>query len=914
MKKQCSIWAIAFCLLPLEAQPLHLTCDYSSNPLAVNGAEPQLGWRLAEGMQQAYELEAFDAQGTAVWQTGRVESTQSQHIVWRGTSLLPGREYTWRVRVWTGDEFPSDWSAVARFVTAPANEWLDAQWIGAITRADSRLPEGRGYEGNTVNRNQEMKAAWANTDTLSRQSLLLRKEFRVGRKLTRALVYVSGLGHYELSVNGQKVGQSEFAPLWSDYDKTVYANVYDVTDLLSRRNALGVLLGNGFYNVQGGRYRKLLVSFGPPTLFLKLHLDYADGTSEDIRSDASWKYSLSPIVFNDIYGGEDYDARREQPGWNLPGFDEGNWRPVVLQEAPLGQLCLQTAPPVTIGEEYAPRAQWQRLQPADRKQRIEQDVNVTVLDMGQNLAGFPAIRVRGRRGATLRLTVGESLSADSLVNQSQSGRPHYYEYTLKGDARRPDAAGETEQWHPRFSYYGFRYIQIQGAVLEGQPNPDGLPIVEDIRSCFVFNSAPIVGRFESSNEIFNGVHRLIQMAVRSNMQAVFTDCPHREKLGWLEQMQLNGEGLLYNYDFTTFWPKIVQDMADAQLEDGMVPTTAPNYTRFGGFWQNSPEWGSSAVILPFMYYQRYGDDRLIRRFYPMMQAYVDFLENTSDHHITTVGLGDWYDFGKERCGFAQNTPVPLVGTAHHYQNIRYAERAASMLGLPADSARYAALADEVNRAFHERYFREDSCLYGTGSQCSYALPLYLNMVAPEHRDSAMAHLLADIRAHGMRLSTGEVGNRYMFELLADEGYDDVMYAMHNHQEVPGYGFQLKYGATTLTEQWDPRQGASWNHFMLGAIDEWFFRSLGGIRMDTERPGGQHLVIRPSVVGDLNAVDCATETLYGTVSVSWQKTADGSFRMTVSLPGNSSATVCLPDGSEPVEMTAGEQTFETRLGL
>ncbi len=890
----------------------NLTCEYQTEPLSVSERHPYLGWQMEGIMQSAYWLEVYDADRIPLYRSGRVENVESQRIALSDVALQPGSDYYWRVRVADAEGHKGKWSQMAHFRTAPSEEWLDACWIGAITRSDSRLPEGRRYEGNTVNRNQQMKQAWANTDTLSRKSIVLRKDFETKGRVRSAYAYICGLGHYELTLNGRKVGGAEFAPLWSDYDKTLYYNVYDVTSMLKQRNAVGVLLGNGMFNVQGGRYRKLLVSFGPPTLWMKLHIDYEDGSWEDIVSDGTWKYDLSPIVFNDIYGGEDYDARREQPKWNTYGFDASSWRNVIVQESPKGSLRPQNTSGVAIWKRYDVKDMWTGVQKADRKQNIFNDKPVVILDMGQNLSGFPYIEVRGRRGDVVRLTPSESLGKDSLVNQSNSGRPHYYEYTLKGSRKQPGKPGKTEIWQPRFSYYGFRYIQVQGAVLKGQPNPDNLPVIEKIQSCFVSNSLPTTGSFESSNRIFNDTHRLIQMAVRSNMQAVFTDCPHREKLGWLEEVQLNGQGLLYNYDLTTFWPKIQQDMADAQYADGLVPTTAPMYTEFGRTWNDSPEWGSTSVIVPFMYYQRYGDDRLIRRYYPVMRAYVDYLEATSDNHIVKTGLGDWYDFGKERCGFAQNTPVPLSGTAHLYQNIRYVVEAARMLGLDDDAEKYSRLGEEVNKAFHDLYFNEDSCIYGTGSQSSYAIPLYIGMVAPENRATAMEHLLADIAAHGDRLSTGEVGNRYMFELLANEGHDEVLYRMHNHEDVPGYGFQLKFGATTLTEQWDPRQGASWNHFMLGAIDEWFFSSLGGIRGDRFQPGCRHLVIRPRPVGDLAFVHCTTRTLYGQVGVDWGRNVAGRFVMKLTLPGNTTASVWLPGAEEAVEVSAGTHKFDINI--
>ncbi|MBO5915882.1 MAG: family 78 glycoside hydrolase catalytic domain [Bacteroidales bacterium] len=881
-----------------------MTCNYEENALAASDAPLRFSWQLSSNkqacMQSAYQLEVYDSRNNRVWETSPVQSNQSQLVLYDGPALQAAQKYYWRLRVWNEKGKKSAWKE-SSFRLAPEADWLDAKWIGAITRSDCRLPEGRHYEGNIVNRDQAMKEAWKNTHPLSKKSIYLRKDFSTEKQVVEATAYVVGLGHYELSLNGKKVGDSEFAPLWSDYDKTIYYNVYDVTKSIKRNNAVGVLLGNGFFNEQGGRYRKLLLSFGPPTLFFKLHLVYADGSQEDIRSDASWKYDFSPLTFNSLYGGEDYDANLEQDGWNTFGFDDSAWHPVVLQEAPKGELQAQWAPAVKVMRQYSVQDYWYKKVPADKK---FPETMAYIMDMGQNLAGFPEITLKGKAGDKVRIWVGESLGKDSVISQNQSGKPHYYDYTLKG--------AKSETYRPRFAYYGFRYIRVEGAVMKGEENPDNLPVILDIKSCFVHNSVENYGRFESSNEIFNNTHELIQMAIRSNMQAFFTDCPHREKLGWLEQDHLNGPGILYNYDMTRFWPKILQDMSDSQTAEGMVPSTSPTFVEFPSLWSDCPEWGSAAVILPFMYYHYYGDDSMIRKHYPMMKAYVDYLEKNSDHHIVMQGLGDWYDFGPNRPGFAQNTPVPLSGTAHHYQNIQLLVRAAKMLGYQEDVDKYTALGEAVNAAFHKKYFRADSCIYGTGSQSSYAMPLYMDMVAPENRDKAIEHLLADIESRGFRLSTGEVGNRYMFQFLAQNGFNDYMYKMHNHEEVPGYGFQKKFGATTLTEQWDPRQGASWNHFMLGAIDEWFFRTLGGIQIDEQRPGGKYLIIRPEVLGDMTFVKCATQTLYGQVAVDWE-IKDDTFVLKVEIPANSEAKIYMPGQEKPqYEVKAGKYTFKCKI--
>lgn len=910
MKSKISPFRMPFFLMLLclcSCSPIkvdRMTCNYEENALAASDAPLRFSWQLSSNkqscMQSAYQLEVYDSRNNRVWETSPVQSNQSQLVLYDGPALQAAQKYYWRLRVWNEKGKKSAWKE-SSFRLAPEADWLDAKWIGAITRSDCRLPEGRHYEGNIVNRDQAMKDAWKNTHPLSKKSIYLRKDFSTEKQVVEATAYVVGLGHYELSLNGKKVGDSEFAPLWSDYDKTIYYNVYDVTKSIKRNNAVGVLLGNGFFNEQGGRYRKLLLSFGPPTLFFKLHLVYADGSQEDIRSDASWKYDFSPLTFNSLYGGEDYDANLEQEGWNTFGFDDSAWHPVVLQEAPKGELQAQCAPAVKVMRQYTVQDYWYKKVPADKK---FPETMAYIMDMGQNLAGFPEITLKGKAGDKVRIWVGESLGKDSVISQNQSGKPHYYDYTLKG--------AKSETYRPRFAYYGFRYIRVEGAVMKGEENPDNLPVILDVKSCFIHNSVENYGRFESSNEIFNNTHELIQMAVRSNMQAVFTDCPHREKLGWLEQVHLNGPGILYNYDMTRFWPKILQDMSDSQTAEGMVPSTSPTFVEFPSLWSDCPEWGSAAVILPFMYYHYYGDDSMIRKHYPMMKAYVDYLEKTSDNHIVMQGLGDWYDFGPNRPGFAQNTPVPLSGTAHHYQNIQLLVRAAKMLGYQEDVDKYTALGEAVNAAFHKKYFRADSCIYGTGSQSSYAMPLYMNMVAPENRDKAIEHLLADIESRGFRLSTGEVGNRYMFQFLAQNGFNDYMYKMHNHEEVPGYGFQKKFGATTLTEQWDPRQGASWNHFMLGAIDEWFFRTLGGIQIDEQRPGGKYLIIRPEVLGDMTFVKCATQTLYGQVAVDWE-IKDDTFVLKVEIPANSEAKIYMPGQEKPqYEVKAGKYTFKCKI--
>ena len=601
-----------------------------------------------------------------------------------------------------------------------------AQWIGAITRQQAHIPEGRYYQGAVL---KESKSLWAKADTLSRRSIILRRSFKPWKTIKKAELRICGLGFYELTINNKKVGDAEFAPLWSDYDKSIFYNLYDVTSYLQLGdNEIRVLLGNGFYNEQGGRYHKLRISFGPPTLKFFLYVIYEDGMRERLLSDENWEWAPSPIVFNSIYGGEDYDARIEPT----------DWKPVVIQEAPKGLLRKQIAKPVKIMEQFPV------------KKTLRKD-SLIVLDMGQNLAGYPEITVSGKPGQYLKITPAETLTPEGLCNQKQTGRPHYYTYILKGEGK--------ETWHPRFSYYSYRYLQIEGDI----------KVLKDIKSCFIYNSALRIGEFECSNPLINDTHKLIDRAIRSNWQAVWTDCPAREKLGWLEQDWLNGEALVYNYDAQSMIEQTMQNIVDAQHEDGSMPEIAPEYTQFTGSWakpfQESPEWGGAIIALPMLYWQHYGDLSLAREYYEPMKRYIDYLASQDSAYILKMGLGDWYDYGPGRAGFSQNTPMPLVSTAHYYQWMCYMYVLAKQLGKRDEAYAFNQRAENIRQAFNREFYDAKRKTYGTGSQCSLALPLYLKLVPEKDYQAVLQNLIKDIHAHGDRLTTGDVGNRYLFYTL-----------------------------------------------------------------------------------------------------------------------------------------------------
>ena len=754
-----------------------------------------------------------------------------------------------------------------------------AKWIGAITYKDAKIPEGRLCSGNVI---KETKAAWDKADPLSRRSIVLRRSFKPYKTVKHAELRICGLGFYEATINGQKVGDSEFAPSWSDYDKTVFFNVHDVTQQIRQGdNELRVLLGNGFYNEQGGRYTKLKVSFGPPTLLYFLYLTYDDGMRERVYSDEKWQWTESPITFNSIYGGEDYDARLEV-GSLMSDVRADQWKPVVIQEGPSGRLHPQIAHSTKVMERY----------PA--KQTLRKD-SILVIDMGQNLAGYPEITVRGNAGERLKLTPGETLDKNGLVDQRQTGRPHYYTYILKGSL-------QAEIWHPRFSYYGYRYLQIEGDI----------DVLKKVESCFVYNSAERIGSFECSNPRINATHQIIDRAIRSNWQAVWTDCPSREKLGWLEQDWLNGEALVYNYDARRMIEQTMQNIVDAQHDDGSMPEIAPEYTQFTGTWarpfQESPEWGGAIIALPMLYWQHYGDMDLADYHYNAMKRYLAYLVSQDSCFILNMGLGDWYDYGPGKAGFSKNTPTALVSTAHYYQWMCYMYVMAKRLGHKQDAEWYNLRADSIRHSFNRTFYDAQKKTYATGSQCSLALPLYLKMVPEGDYQAVLQNLIKDIKAHGNRLTTGDIGNRYLFSVLIQNDQRELLYTMLNHDDVPGYGYQIKKGHTTLTEQWNPDLGASMNHFMMAHIENFLIPDLLGIRRT-----GELIEIHPHPVGDLTWCKGSTMSAYGEVKVSWQIT-NGTFALDIDIPLGGFADVYLPYSGQTESIGDGHHHFEDKIPL
>ena len=722
------------------------------------------------------------------------------------------------------------------------SNWSKASWIGYEAWPDSlKIIPGVHGSGNHLG------------DKGLRRPVVphFRREFQVEKRVEEAWLHVSGLGHYTLSLDGQPLDDRFLAPGWSLYSKTCLYNSYEVSRQLKRgSHVLGLTVGNGFFNVNRERYRKLVSAWGAPMMRLMLRIQYADGSHEELVSDSTWQTASSPITFSSIYGGEDFDARLIHEGWQLSGFDDSGWQSALVVEGPGGVMKPETDHPLKIMQSFEAL----KISPMSD--------GSYVYDFGQNASGIPEIRVRGAAGQAVRMIPGELIGDDGAVTQQASGGPSWFEYICTG--------GDPEVWRPVFTYYGFRYVQVTGAVPEGYPNPDRLPVVEELLFHHTRNSAPTVGSFNCSNELFNRIHDLIDWSVRSNLASVATDCPHREKLGWLEVPHLMGTSIQYVYDVSRFYSKIVDDMIDSQLENGLVPDIAPEYVPFAGGFRDSPEWGSSAVIIPWQLHEWYGDSSAMHRAWPMMVRYMEYLGSKADRHILSHGLGDWFDLGQQSPGSSQLTPLALTATAIWYYDLTLMVRMAHLMNRPAEMLQYASLADSVKGAFIGRFYDDETGVIATGSQTSYAMPLVVGLVDDDNRSLVFANLLAAIERDGYALTAGDVGFHYLVRVLADAGAHEVIWKMNARDDVPGYGYQLKMGATALTESWPALRYVSNNHMMLGHLMEWLYSGIGGIRQAEGSTGYERIIIDPQPVGDLTWAEVSHTCILGTIWVRWDK--------------------------------------------
>ncbi len=720
---------------------------------------------------------------------------------------------------------------------------------------------------------------------------IFRREFTLAGPLRRAKLRITGLGQYEIHINGRNVTETVLNPAWSDYRKRVFYNTYDVTRFIRQgRNAIGVMLGNGMYNVveTKGRYTKFSGSAETLELITQLDVELLNGKAATLTSDEKWKTAPGPIIFDSTYGGEDYDARLERPGWDQPGFNDENWAPVAVVPGPAGRLVPETIPPIRPFERYEPvRVNHPR-------------PGTAVYDLGQNFAGWPEIEVTGERGASVTLLAGELLDDAGLVTQRSAyafpDSRNSYTYVLKG--------GGPESWHPAFSYYGFRYVQVDTAG-------SGPVVMNKLAGRFLHDAVRVDGQFSSSSDLLNRIHILIDRAMLSNMMSVLTDCPHREKLGWLEQTHLAASSLMYNYDLDALYAKVADDMQDAQQPDGLVPDIAPEFTVFSGGFRDSPEWGSAIILSPWKAYQFYGDIGLLRDHYEAMRRYAAYLKTRSINRLLEYGLGDWYDIGPQPPGESQLTSKGLTATAIYYQDLTTMARIAMLLGRAADATQYTEEARQVKDTFNARFFHRKTEVYDSGSQTADAMPLVVGLVPEPDRDGVLANLVGDIQKRGNHVTAGDIGFHYVVEALTEGNRPDVLYDMLSRTDDPSYGYQLAHGATTLTEAWDANPASSQDHFMLGHAEEWFYRGLAGIDFDLTRSRDEQIRIHPSVVGDITNVTASYHSRLGEITSSWRVRGDD-LRMDVVIPTGARATLVMPEGFQVI--TVNDRTLRVGAGI
>jgi hypothetical protein len=883
----------------VAAQDTHfrkLFCQHRENPVGIDVQAPSFGWQILSSqkgyIQSGYYLQVSSdslqlTQNIAgEWNSGKITSSSSQFVRYKGKPLQSGKKYFWRVRIWDKNSKASAWSSINSFTTALLNnrDWAGAKWIGYEDVHDTMLVTPGVHLTDTKKLGEKLKQRTVVP--------LFRKEFIVKKKIKSALAFVSGLGHYEMYCNGEKTGNSFLAPGWTLYDKRWLYNIYDITTQLQQgENVIGLIVGNGFYNINRERYFKLVIAFGLPKMICKVQVKYEDGSTDTIISDESWKTAPSPISFSSIFGGEDYDAQAEQAGWASAAFNDGNWKNALAVKPPKGKGEVEKSLPVTVNNVFKPKAIFQ---PA---------AGTYIYDFGQNASGIVELKVKGKKGQTVKLTPTELLNDKNLPYQNATGRPYYFSYTLKGEG--------IETWRPRFTYYGFRYVQVEGAAPDTAAQND-LPHIVGLTSLHTSNSAPESGSFTCNNELFNNINQLIRWAIKSNMQSVMTDCPHREKLSWLEQDHLMGSSIQYNFNIYHLYKKLVYDMMDAQTPEGLVPDIAPEFVFFDdkGFgFRDSPEWGSAAVIVPWLMYKWYGDKEIIRTAYPMMKKYVAYLQSRDSNHILSYGLGDWYDLGPKRPGVAQLTPNGLTATAIYYYDITLLQQVATLLNDPAAAARYKALAEQVKHAFNGKFFDRNKKIYATGSQTSMAMPLMLGLADEKDRAIIFKNLVDSITANGKALTAGDIGYHYLVQALHEGGASQLLYDMNCRNDVPGYGYQLKKGATALTESWAALKEVSNNHLMLGHLMEWFYTGLAGIGQQPNSVGYKEIVIRPEPVGDINFVKASYETFYGVITSEWKRTRENDFTLKVDIPANTTAVIYLP-GKKMVRVGSGNYEFAT----
>jgi len=841
-----------------------MRCEYLINPPGVDVAHPRFSWIIKgsrRGLSQtAYRIVVTGTSGKKekVWDTDKVLSDRSVNIAYQGMPLESGKKYFWTVEVW--DEKGNK-------ATPAKNAWFQT---GLLNRSD-------------------WKAKWITAGDTTVSAPLLRKAFNVDKKIRFARVYVTGLGQYELYLNGEKTGDHVLDPARTNFRKRVLYATYDVTDRLKRgENVLGIILGNGTYRVVAVKGRYGWSGHKPrsltPRALLQLNITYADGSKDLIVTDGSWKSASGPITFNHVYGGEDYDARLEQNGWASPGFDDSGWSGVLLPEDPGVILKSQLMPPIKVVQTLKPVAV------------THPEPGVTLFDLGQNFAGWWRIRIQGYPGVSVRIRGAETLNdslfpkplkkGDRLSTKFAYHARVWTDYTLKGQGM--------EVYEPRFFYTGFRYAEVR------TKQPDKIDSMY-LEGRVVHSALEPAGMFESSDSLLNRIWRAALWSQKSNQHGVPTDCPHREKGGYNGDGEIIAETSMHDFRMASFYTKWLNDMQDSQYDNGRIPNTSP--TLIGGNG-GGIAWGSAYVLIPWWMYRYYADTTVLASHYVTMKKYLAYLyhlarsdANPAEPFIINAFGGYWDSLG-EWCapGQSDGPNHPVVNTAYYFLDTWTFSKIASVLGHKKDAARYLTLADSVKQAFIHKFFNPETNLFGTDSlyQTYQVLALALNLVPEAHREQVLQDLSDDIMiTHNGHLNTGIIGTKYLWSVLAHAGRNDVAQTLVTQTTFPGYGYWLSKGATTLWEEWDGRD--SHNHQMFGTVSEFLYKYLAGICSPMDggtTTGYKHIHIQPFLPAGLSFVKASVESVHGTVLSEWHRFPH-KVVFHVEIPANSNASVSLP---------------------
>ncbi len=837
--------------------PLSLRCEYQYEPKGVDTPHPRFRWSIPgterNVRQDAYRVVVEDDTDKTVWDTGKIESSDNI-CVYNGDPLSSYASYRFRVSWWNLEGVESSLSEPARFETAllEGDDW-SGKWISRKSVET--------FSSNTVGRDATNSEQFKSAEPAL--AIYLRREIDLaGKAIKRVKAFVSGLGCYELYVNGGRVGDYRLDPGQTDYHTLALYSSYDITGYITRgANAFGLIVGNGRHI---GAY-----GYGKPRATGVISIEYEDGERFEISTDDTWKTSHGSIRENGFFYGELIDRRVDMSGWSEPGYDDSAWENAeVLNYVPC--LASQAMQPARATHELEP-------------ERIyETEPGVFVCDFGQNFSGWVRLRAEGPPGTAVRVRFSELLHPDGTLNPGVNRSAESTDtFILSGSG--------CELFEPHFTYHGFRFAEISGYP--------GVPTPEDITGIFVHTDLPQVGNLYCANEDVNDIHRIIWWGQLSNYMSMPTDCPQRdERMGWMGDAQLTVEEALYNFDMILAYEKFLDDIAECQKDDGSISDVVPPYWPF---YPADPAWGTAYIVILWYLYQFYADTRPLEKHYESVKRYVEYLRSISKDNLLEFGkYGDWCPPAST---FPKTTPVSFTSSFFYYHDVLHLSKIAEVLGRNVDAESYADLAVSIKEAFNSRYLENGqyrtittSPMDKSCSQTSQALPLYLDMVPDDQIEKAFNKLRNSVvKTFDYHMDTGIVGTRYLFDVLTRYGEADTAYTVATRDSYPGFVYMLEQGATTMWERWERLEGEgmnSQNHIMLGSVDAWFYRVLAGLYPGT--PGWETICIKPYPPKELEYCKAGVETVRGPVSTSWQR-YDDTFILTASLPAGCRGDVYLP---------------------